>query len=321
MYSLTIVGGGAISCGYDSPNDTNILTHIHGALSHQNIKLNTIVEISKQQQQIIRNKWGNNFHISDKLKETLISDKSDIVIIATPTNLHLSIIEDIFNIYEPKLIICEKPTVSNIIEFNILQNIFNTRQTKLMTNFTRRFDPSLNKLKKIIQTEANKIYHFYGTFSKGYIHNGSHMIDLIFMLIGDIINIDTIDKRIINNDIFGQFIINTTKANGIISNINNNTLSLFEFSIYTDIAKIEITGSEQQIIITYIEESKIFEGFQSFSKEDILLNTLKKSGYNTLDYAINILNANNNSLYEELYKEQYNINTFIFKSKEELLEG
>ena len=44
MYSLTIVGGGDISCGYDDPKSESILTHINGALKHPKIKLNSISE-------------------------------------------------------------------------------------------------------------------------------------------------------------------------------------------------------------------------------------------------------------------------------------
>ena len=53
MYSLIIIGGGAVACGYDSPNDKDIITHIHGALLHPKIHLNAIVELKKDRREYI----------------------------------------------------------------------------------------------------------------------------------------------------------------------------------------------------------------------------------------------------------------------------
>ena len=86
MYSLTIVGGGAVSCGYDSPNDKNIITHIHGALKHPKINLNSIIEIDNQRHGYISNKWGKHIPIYLNINNSLKKYKSDIFVIATPTS-------------------------------------------------------------------------------------------------------------------------------------------------------------------------------------------------------------------------------------------
>ena len=244
MYSLTIVGGGNISCGYDNPKGNDILTHINGALHHPNIILNSIVEINEDRQKYILNKWGNGFDIYSSLENSIDKHKSDIFIVATPTKLHFKVITDILSIYSPKLIICEKPIVSNLSELEKLNKLIKLHNIKIVTNYSRRFDKSLNVLKDKILNANNK-YHFYGTFTKGLIHNGSHMIDLINMLVGNIYNIESINKEIINDDIFGQFIVETDFCKGIISNINDDKLSVFELVIYTDLAKVIIVGENK----------------------------------------------------------------------------
>lgn len=317
MYSLTIIGGGAISTGYDSPTDDNILTHIHGALVHSSIKLDAIVEINKEQQIHIRDKWGEEFDIFSSTQDAFDRYRSDIVVVATPTSSHLHVIKDIYSIYEPKLILCEKPIVMSIDELNELENIQKQKSTKILTNYIRRFDPSLNKIKDFIQDNKSIIHHFYGTFTKGFLHNGSHMIDLIYMLVGEIDNLEVINKNIISQDIFGQFIVKTDKCGGVISNINNNQLSLFEFIIYTDTAKIEIRGSKQDNYIYHVKKSDIFKGYQSFSERERLPKTLDKYGYNTLEFAIRMIE--NDNLYSEVNAEQSRVNRFILLTQQKLI--
>lgn len=317
MYSLTIIGGGAMSCGYDSPKDEDILTHIHGALKHNLIRLDSIVETNKQRQKYISDKWGEEFEIYSSLEESISNHTSDIFIVATPTDLHLKIIIDVLSIYSPQLIICEKPIVSNLNELEKLNVLIDQSNTKIITNFPRRFDPSLNQLKDIISS-ADKKHHFYGTFTKGLIHNGSHMIDLISLLIGNIVDIDCIDKEIINNDIFGQFKVRTDSCNGILSNINSDKLSIFELTVYTDVFKVEVIAASQEIKIIYIDKSNLAQGFETYLLKNELPYTLKKSAYNTFDYSIELLE--NDIKYEEFKLEQYNINKLIFETQKKLME-
>jgi hypothetical protein len=144
------------------------------------------------------------------------------------------------------------------------------------------------------------------------------MIDLISMLIGNMINIEAIEKKLINNDIFGKFLIETDRGSGVISNIDNDELSLFELTIYTNMAKLEIVGHEQNIIINYVENSKKFSNYISYSKEEILSKTLDKCGYNLFDYAVKLID--DDALYCELKTIQDKVNEFIFLTQNKFLE-
>ena len=316
MHSLTIIGGGAVACGYDSPNDRDIVTHIHGALLNPKIHLNAIVELKKNRQQYITKKWGNSFRVFSNLKNCVKKYKSDIVIVSTPTNSHLKTIKELLSLYCPKLIIVEKPIVSNLLEFKKLNLLSKKIGVKIITHFTRRFDPSMDTLNKLIKNEK-KIHHFYGTFSKGLIHNGSHMIDLINWLLGDIQNIKSINKRIIKGDIFGKFLIETKRSSGIISNIRNNKLAVFDLIIYTDKLKIEIIEHKKYIFINYIKNDNQIKDEKTYSKQKIIKKTLNQWGYNLFKYMIRLIN--DDALYKELKKEQNSINELIFRVQKRLV--
>ena len=118
---MTIVGAGNIACGYDSPKLKYILTHIHAAIKHPAIKLDSIIETEIKKHKNIHNKWGRNINIYSDLKDSMSIYKSDIFVVANPTDQHLLTIKKILKNHSPKLIICEKPIVSNLKEL-ILQN-------------------------------------------------------------------------------------------------------------------------------------------------------------------------------------------------------
>jgi hypothetical protein len=137
------------------------------------------------------------------------------------------------------------------------------------------------------------------------------------MLVGNITDIESINHEIINNDLYGMFLVQTDSCSGIITNIDTKSLSIFELTLYTDIAKIEIIGSKQEIIINYIDKSNLMQGFETYKLSDYLENTLSKSAYNTLNYAISLID--NNILYTEFSIMQYNINELIFNTQKKLL--
>ena len=316
MYSLTIIGGGNVACGYDSPKDTDIITHIHGALLHPKIQLNAVVELNKQRCKYIKKKWGSSFKVFSNLKDCVKKYKSNIVVISTPTNSHLKNIEELLNLYNPNLVIVEKPIVANIKEYEMLNILLKKTKVKIITPFTRRFDPSMTTLKNLLKKEK-KIYHFYGTFSKGLIHNGSHMIDLINRLMGNINKIEYLNKKIINKDIFGKFLIETKRSTGIISNIKSSKLGIFDLIIYTDKLKIEIINHQKNIVINHVKYNNKIKNQIIYSKEKILKKTLNKWGFNLYDHMIKIFGSK--ILYNKLKKEQNMLNQLMFETQEKFL--
>ena len=318
MYSLTIVGGGAVSCGYDNPNDKDIITHIHGAIKHPKITLNSIIEKDNQRHEYISNKWGKHIPIYLNTNDSLRKHKSDIFVIATPTDQHFININDILTKHTPKLLICEKPIVSNSKDLEKLYKLVNQYNTKIIINFPRRFDKALNIFKEEI-SKSNQKYHFYGSFNKGLIHNGCHMIDLIDMLVGPVSKIDPINYDIVDSDFFGKFLVKANSCNGIISNVFGNKLGIFELTIFTDKAKFEIIGAEEKIIINYVNSKHSQnQGFEVYLNKNELPFTLNKCAYNTFDYAIKLLE--DEKIYKDIELEQYNINKIIFDFKNKFIK-
>ena len=314
MYSLTIIGGGAIACGYDSPDSPNIKTHIHAALSHPKVKLECLVEPDIKKRNIIKKKWHGNYACFESIEESLKFSTSDILIIASPTDTHLSIIKKTLKVYKPKVILCEKPGVSNKDQWVELNNLIISKGLKVLINFSRRFDPSINQIAKIFKTEKLVVSHFYGSFPKGMIHNGSHMIDLLSVLIPGKMSIEALSCIKKDNDFFGQFKVKIGDIAGFCCNIDIPELSLFELVIYTNLAKIEINNSF--IRIHKLTHHPELQEYKFFGEVDELPFTLHRNTYNSLEASLKA--AKDHKFYNSISKQQLDVGNIIYALEEEL---
>ena len=143
------------------------------------------------------------------------------------------------------------------------------------------------------------------------------MIDFINRLIGDIKKIKSINKKTIEGDVFGNFLIETKSSSGIISNIRKNQLAVFDLVIYTDKLKIEIIDHQKNILINHIQNNKKIKNEKIYSKQKILKKTLHRWGYNLFEYMIKIIR--DDALYTELKNEQNSVNHLILNIQKKLV--
>lgn len=309
-----IVGGGGIACEYDSQDSRSIKTHIHAALIHPEIILECLVEPNVKRRTQIKKKWKGDYLCIESIDEALKVFNSDILVIASPTNTHLSIIKKTIAEYRPKVILCEKPTVSNKSEWIELNYLIAQNELKILTNFSRRFDPSINQVAEFFKTENLVINHFFGTFPKGMIHNGSHLVDLLCLLIPGEININGQNCVKKDGDYFGHFKVKVDETTGFFCNIDIPELSLFELIIFTNLAKIEITNSFVRIH-KLIEHPELF-GYQFFGDTKEFPLTSSKSAFNSLEAVLRM--DKDISYVKSINQQQFKVGDIIYSLEEQL---
>jgi predicted dehydrogenase len=179
IYSAIILGAGNVAGGYDKPGDALVLTHAHAYLSHSGFNLkgfyDTDLSVCKQMAQ----KWGvSAFEKMDDIGSV------DVVSICTPDACHLTSLQQALAL-KPKVIFLEKPLANNQADAKCIVQLSAT--TAICVNYTRRFVPEFRQLADDISRNAfGSFLAGTGYYGKGTIHNGSHLIDLVRMLLGDI---------------------------------------------------------------------------------------------------------------------------------------
>ncbi len=183
-FSLLIIGCGAIAGGYDQDDidGPNILTHAKAFKSHTGFDLAGCLDTDLKTAQNFADIWGVD-KAYESLEQAMRDRNFDIVSVCTPAPSHEIYLRKLQN-YNVRLIFCEKPIADNL---KAAREIAAFYPDNMAVNYIRRFDPEIRQIVKNIQD--NK----YGCFiagkahyNKGLYNNGSHMTDLIHMLLGPV---------------------------------------------------------------------------------------------------------------------------------------
>ncbi len=187
-YTAAVIGAGSIGglkpSEYDSPGSDNILTHCHAIQAHQNTNLIAVVDTNKEKAKEVAKKWDTHWYTS--IPE-LYYDQGvwpDIIVVATPTETHQTILMQIQH-YSPGLVICEKPFTDSIQQARDIIEAYEKANIPLMVDYIRRFDPTVQKVKDTIETRSmGKAQSCRVIYNRGLKREGSHAIDLCNYLFG-----------------------------------------------------------------------------------------------------------------------------------------
>ncbi|MCD4743184.1 MAG: Gfo/Idh/MocA family oxidoreductase [Desulfobacteraceae bacterium] len=258
-YSAAVIGLGQIGQGYDynCQDGSLIITHSSGYHSHSSFDLVAGVDNNKDSCLMFTKKYRvQAFNCVHKMMKTV---NPDVISIATPTNTHSDIFNQIVS-YSPKAILLEKPIAENL---NQAQDIISTAKdigSALFINYIRRFEPGTNKLKEMISNGIiGDIYKGSVWYCKGLKNNGSHFIDLLMYLFGEVEQIKLINRgrRIDSSgyrDFEPDFLLEFNNQNIMFQSTRSEYFSLGEFvligtkgSLFYGNGKIEykLTESDQ----------------------------------------------------------------------------
>jgi predicted dehydrogenase len=193
MFSAAVVGLGNIGLryDYDETDASRVLTHSSAFYNHRHFDLVAGVDPSPA----ARKKFEDKFN---KPTFATVVDlygrmAPDVLAIGVPTPLHSSVFEEIIR-HSPKAILCEKPIASTLVEGKKMCEIAQAAHCTLLVNYMRRFEPGVIELKKRIKKmELGDIYKGVLWYSKGILNNGSHFVDLLIFLLGNVKDIALLD--------------------------------------------------------------------------------------------------------------------------------
>jgi predicted dehydrogenase len=97
--------------------------------------------------------------------------------------------------YSPRAVLCEKPIATNTTEAMGMVSLAESKSCALLVNYMRRFDPGVIQLNIILKNEViGSLYKINVWYSKGLINNGSHYLDLLLFLLGEVAHVRIIDS-------------------------------------------------------------------------------------------------------------------------------
>jgi predicted dehydrogenase len=310
MLEALLIGCGNIGALYDiNDKEEKVLSHAKSYFLYKN-KINlTITDTDNEKINLIRSKY--QFKI---LKETINYKNYDIVSLTTPTVTHYEYLKKMMEQNVP-LIFCEKPVAVSIDELLTLKNIHKTSTSKIVVNYIRRFNPQYSKLKNyILQNELNnKLVTVNIKYSRGFLNNASHALDIIQFLFQQKISFTCLKIHKRDFDVFesdptvsGNFTFNTAQVNLIGLNEINYTIFEIEFYFTNTIVQLLNSGNEIKVLEYNSNENKFY-----INKELHFENLLNKYMEDVFNFGLKILENKN---INDNFKDSIDLNLEMAKA-------
>ena len=192
---VLLIGLGQIGMGYDSSLDPNdhVYSHARAFSLHLGFKLACAVDPSGANRDAFEKHYGKPAYID--LMEAFLRHQPQVVVIASPTETHVSLVNQILEFSGVDVILCEKPLAYDIDEARKIVVDCRQADVALFVNYMRRVDKGVlevkRRLDKGVITAPIKGVAWY---SKGFFHNGSHLFNLLEFWLGSFVSATMLDR-------------------------------------------------------------------------------------------------------------------------------
>jgi predicted dehydrogenase len=186
---VLIVGCGNIGGTFDQvrlPADSP-LTHAGAFSQDARFTIAACVEPDNERRDKFMKTWNVPLGFSSLSELIDLDEQFDIISLCSPTACHINDLEIALGL-KPKLIFCEKPLTKFLSESVRLVEECSKFNIPLAVNHTRRWDPDISKLQKDINAGLwGQLRSVNGIYNKGILNNGSHMLDLLHLIVGPLV--------------------------------------------------------------------------------------------------------------------------------------
>lgn len=199
--SVLIIGLGNVGVGYDviQTSSNKILSHARAFSLHPRFCLAGGVDTNENQR--LRFEDGYGVRAYNDLSFAMNELSPDIVIVATPTELHLKTVKAVFNAGRPRALLCEKPLAYELGEAEEILRICDQYNCALYVNFFRRAEPGVAEIRaRLADAQIDKPVTGVVWYSKGLFNSAGHFIDLLQDLIGDVKTLRLLRKNQLQQD-------------------------------------------------------------------------------------------------------------------------
>ena len=292
------MGCGNIGSQYDFENEF-ILTHSKAIFFSNWIDSVDIFDKKIKLSKKVSSKY--NFNLIKNINDVQFNNY-DIVVIATPTETHFSLLNQCIK-SGVKYVICEKPISYSIQELNKIEHLIQKKDSKVFINYYRRFQKSYKELKKDINPYLFEISSIKVTYYKGILNYASHAIDTLNFFFG---SVSKIELKKINNK-FYDYYENDPTVNAYVT-FNDIDLHLNGQISNVPLFEIDIKSGDHTILIYDLgNKAKIKRGDVIIKHYDNLLKDNMKCVYNYIQNSI-YKKINNDNFRESLILNKQLIN-------------
>jgi len=282
-FCAAIIGCGHIGTSYSNPQSkSGALTHAHAYAHDPRTELVALLDSKAEIAKKAAKVWGVQAY--DDLEEMFNNEKIDIVSICVPDEAHQKVLEKCL-LYFPKAVFCEKPMTTSIVAARKLVGQYARAGIILSINFSRRWNPGVIQLKEDIQKgKYGQLLNAQGTYTKGILHNGSHMIDLMRYLCGEITQVRPLSSKAdwkVSDPSVDAFLQFSNGASAHLCSGDERHFSIFELEMIFTKARVSLKNFGEDFFYEKVVSDPVYKGYK----------ILKLAEHKKLDSNKNILYA------------------------------
>lgn len=269
-----IVGCGRIAGMEDHPGNPHITTHARAIHAHAGYRLAACCDPDPARAEAFARRWGGQAFTN--LGNLLDRGGVDVVVIAASTPAHSPLLNLLFDRDGDETVICEKPLVESRLEWESLKPKLKAAARPWAVNFPRRYDAAHRALRDRLHTgELGPLLSFHAHVAKGLMHNGSHMVDLLLFLLGDIVSLEPVALRPLGHgDLSGTALVTLASGQtGTLTGVDGPDYSLFELDLVYQRGKVEIRQIGHELTLLRGVPSLVHPGFFDLSARESLAPT------------------------------------------------
>jgi predicted dehydrogenase len=273
-YSVLICGAGNIAHRFDTPQGDDIFTHVKGFTRHGGFRLQAIVDEQTERAEEAARVW-NIFRFGRRL-EDVSAERFDVVSICTPDHTHAAYLREVLTL-RPKLVFCEKPLSASKEEAAQIVAEYAAQGVLLAVNYSRRWLAEFQDIAARARAEEfGAVVSARVKYYKGFLHNASHLIDLLSMMTTPAVLHGAILKSVVdyaNDDptISCAALLHSPIAGGnefslMVEGYDARHMSPIELEIIFERALVqfeELSGS--YLTLAALRENATYPGFFEFS--------------------------------------------------------
>lgn len=291
-YGVVIIGAGRISSGFDAPGESHYLTHCHVLRDHPAFEILGMFDSDPHVLSLACNKWGVPPLAS---LGRAIDLGGDIILICTPDDAHAESLSGVLSASnKPKLVVCEKPLTADLLESKNIIDQYELSRIPIEVGYQRRYDLDISlMIKKINDGSLGKFIAGAMIYSKGILHNGSHGVDLLRYIFGEVVGVEVfggrVDWREHDPTLDGMLRFHNGSVHLIAGDERHH--SLFEIDLIFSNARYQLVDSGLKLSISSVKEDPFFPGYKILNSDEVRPSTLNYSLYAMWDHYAKALNG------------------------------
>lgn len=272
-FSVIVVGAGKIAQGYDTPDGPSVLSHVKGFKKHGAFTVTGICDVDPSAARVAGKRWGIP-SVAQNPED--LSQRADIISVCTPDSTHVQYLRRCLAL-QPRLVFCEKPIGLSLAECNDVVDAYERAGVLLAVNYSRRWLPETQDIKnRIARGELGSIQSVRIKYYSGFLHNASHLLDLISLFLnpvvvrGNILTEDIFEAEKADSTISGAFLLHSERGEPftlMLEGYDGRKLAPTEIEFVFEKERVLFEESDGAAIsVSALQENSAYPGFFEFSR-------------------------------------------------------